>query len=205
LKFGYLGDDCEHRITVTGPDVVVPPGMEMSDAELSKWEFDLTCGTGYSLGWEKTPLDAPLVEARKTFEDEIPKGTVKTELFWARTNDDQEMLACRVISGWHMPIPKFSLTADYRFDVPQPTAGIAKGRYAGGSDSFCLPRDSVYGEDLYPRVTVEYYLPPMAISGLKSRAASMSPETHWIALRTADQEFDRISGGSVAEFLEQEI
>jgi hypothetical protein len=45
----------------------------------------------------------------------------------------------------------------------------------------------------------------MAISGLKSRAASMSPETHWIALRTADQEFDRISGGSVAEFLEQEI
>jgi hypothetical protein len=203
VKFGYLGDPCHELIVVTGPDVVLPPATEMSDEEFDRWQFDLTCNTEYSLSYQNLAVDTPLVEAEKTFEDEIPKGAVTAELFWPEARD---ALGCLVKSSWDRAIPNFSITADFKYDAPQPTdLGAVKSHMAGGSISFVLPQGSAHGKDLSPHVAVEYYLPPMFLTQMKSRAASMSPETHWLSLRTDNQEFDRIPGSVVADFLEDDM
>jgi hypothetical protein len=72
----------------------------------------------------------------------------------------------------------------------------------GGMESMFTQMSPVLGPDLYPRRPTGFALNPKILPVLRSRAASLSPEHHWIALLTDGYEFDRISGSTVAGFLE---
>jgi hypothetical protein len=200
IQFGHLEDECEQLLVITGPDVIVPPQLEMTDEQFDRWQFDLTSGTGFGLYFGETSVDAPLVEAQKTLEDIIPKGAVIADLFWARVNSDRS-IGVRIVNTWHQPIPAFSLSVDYKYETPQPSRiGDTPSRHAGGATYFA--QKSANDGMLRPNTPTEYYLHPAPFRALQSYAASLSPENFWIALRTAEREFDRVPGNVVAEFIE---
>jgi hypothetical protein len=60
------------------------------------------------------------------------------------------------------------------------------------------------GNDLAQRVPVGYRLPPDFFQAIQSWVASMSPECYWIALQTDGEEFDRVPGQDVADFLDSD-
>jgi hypothetical protein len=67
--------------------MVMPPADEMTDEELGRSEFALVNGTGFSYSLAGAPTDAPLVEAKRTHEDVIPRGAVAAELRWAQNGE----------------------------------------------------------------------------------------------------------------------
>jgi hypothetical protein len=111
----------------------------------------------------------------------------------------------RVTNEWDQAIPRFSLSTDYHYDAPQPEQmGTVPAQVFEGNDSIFSPMGPTMGGDLGPRMTLSFYLDPRVIDALRSRAASLSTDSHWIALRTDGYEFDRVPGKVVAEFLERE-
>jgi hypothetical protein len=57
---------------------------------------------------------------------------------------------------------------------------------------------------LWPNHPQDFFLDPRVMPLLRNRAAALSTESHWIAFRTDGQEFDRIHGSVVSEFLDSE-
>jgi hypothetical protein len=205
VKYGPLSDDFVRLLTLHGPEMIIPPDREMTEQELSEWEFRLVTGTGFYGSMQTTPEDAPLVEAKRTYEDQIPKGSVSTELFWADIEGGIRMLAVRVTNGWKRPVPTFSISADYRYDAPQPEqVGHTQAHVLSDSERMFRPLGVSFQGELWPRMTAEFALDPTALNCLQSRAASMSAETYWFALRTDGQEFDRIPGQVVGAFLDED-
>jgi hypothetical protein len=201
LEYGYLGDDCERLLVVSGPRMLIPLENEMTDEEFDSWEFELLTDSGFFQSFSNTSIDAPLVEAKRTYEDEIPKGSVKAELFWMEV-EGKRTVGVRLVSSWSRPIPGFSLSTDCRYDAPQPEQhGLVEAQVLGGSESGFHALGAHTGRDLCPRVVNEFCLDPALMPPLLSRAASLSTESHWIALRTDGCEFDRIPGDVVAGFL----
>jgi hypothetical protein len=184
--------------------MVLPPTEEMTEEEFTRWEFEMLTGTGYSYSFTSTSLDAPLVEAKRTYEDEIPKGMVQTKLDWAENEEGERTLAVRVTNGWDQHIPNFSLSTECHYDAPQLiTVGQTEARMLGGSESMFHPI-GFGGSDLWPTMTTGYALDLQVMPVLRSRVASLSTESYWIALRTDGYEFDRIPGEIVGEFLDAE-
>jgi hypothetical protein len=205
LCYQPLGEKHLRFLTIHGPEMVLPPEEEMTDEEFDRWEWDLCCRTGFSTSMESTPLDAPLVEARRTFEDQIPPGSVRAELFWAHNDAGARTLGVRVTNEWNQPIPRFSLSTDCHYDAPQPEQMVSVPALAlGERESMFHPLGATTGGDLWPRLPVSFYLDPSVLGSLRSRAASLSTESQWIAMRTDGYEFDRIPGEMVAAFLDSE-
>jgi hypothetical protein len=202
VQYGPLDDPQGRLLTVHSPEVVIPPTGEMTHDEVEQWEFKLVSKPGFYGSMENTSVDAPLVEAKRTVEDEIPPGSVRTELFWARNNRGDRTLAVRVTNGWDRPIPRFSLATVADYEAPQPwdIRGI-DAQMLGGSETFFHPMGPVVGPDFWPGRTAEFALDTRVLPSVRSRAAALSPESHRISLRTDGYEFDRIGGGRVAEFL----
>jgi len=205
VRYGWLGEDFERLLVIHGPGMIFPPEEEMTDEEFRRWELQTANGTGYTYSVSNTPEDAPLVEAKKTYEDEIPLGSVRPELLWAENESGERTLAVRVTSEWDRLIPQFSLATDCTYDAPQPEkVGDVQTHVMGESGRVFHPMDSGQGGDLWPGVPMGYYLDLRMLSKLRSRAASLSTESHWISLRTDGYEFDRIPGEMVAAFLDKE-
>lgn len=180
VKYGYLGDDCVRMLTVHGPEMVDPPAGDMTDEEFSRWEFELVAGTGFSYSFSNTPINSALVEATRTYEDQIPKGTVQTELGWAQNEGGERTLAVRITNGWTRPVPKFSLSTECHYDAPQPEQiGSVQAQALGGSESMFYPMGPVSGSDLWPQVTVGFFLDPAVMGPLRSRVAALSTESYW--------------------------
>jgi len=203
VQYGYLGDDCVRMLTVHGPQMVIPPSGEMTDEEFSRWEFELVAGTGFYYSLSNTPISSALVEATRTYEEHITKGTVQAELAWVQNEGGERTLAVRVTNGWTRPVPRFSLSTECHYDAPQPEQiGSVQAHALGGSESMFHPMGPILGDDLWTRVTVGFYLDPAMMVPLRSRVAALSTESYWIALRTDGQEFDRIPGEVLGAFLE---
>jgi hypothetical protein len=205
VKYGPLADASTGVITVHGPGMVLPPDTDMTQEELSRWHFELVNETGYYYSIENAPVTDAVVEATRTYEDEIPRGSVRAELFWAQINAGDRTLAVRVTNGWSRQIPKFSLSTDCHYDAPQPVeVGAVQGQWLGGSESMFHPIGFKTGGNFWPGLTLEFALDPMVMGPLRSRVAALSTESYWIALRTAGHEFDRIPGERVGAFVEGE-
>jgi hypothetical protein len=205
LQYGYLGDECERVFVIRGPGMVQPPDREMTEEEFDRWQFELTAGTDYSFEHSDTPIDSPLVEVKRTYEDQVPPGSMRAELLWPQNEVGQRTLAVRVTSEWDRPIPKFSLSIDFEHETPQPERlGNVPAQSLGGSEAMFRPMRPTVGGGLWPRVPVEYILDPRVLPVLRSRVAALSPERYWISLRTDGYEFDRIDGQTVGAFLERD-
>jgi hypothetical protein len=204
VRYGHLSEDCVRFLTIHGPQMFLPPDREMTDEEFDRWEFETVCGTGFTYSYSAmTPEDAPLVEAKRTYEDTIPKGVVQTELFWFECGPGEQTLGVRVTNGWDHAIPKFSLSNECHYDAPQPQQiGQTQALMLGGSESMYQRVEGLSGSELWPRMSVGYALDPTAMQMLRSRVAALSTESYYIALRTDGYEFDRISGEVVGEFLD---
>jgi hypothetical protein len=203
VRYGHLSEESVRFLTIHGPQMFMPPDREMTEEEFARWEFETVCGTGFTYSYSNsTSLDAPLVEAKRTYEDTIPKGVVQTELAWAENGQGDRVLAVKVRNGWDQAIPKFSLTTECHYDAPQPQQmGQTQALMLGGSESMFLPI-GFSCPDLYPTMTAGYALDAMVMPMLRSRVASLSTESYYIALRTDGYEFERIPGHVVGEFLD---
>jgi hypothetical protein len=82
--------------------------------------------------------------------------------------------------------------------------GTVPGQWLGGTESMFHPMGAWTGGNLWPGLTIEFALDPMLRGPLRSRIASLSTESYWIALRTDGYEFDRIPGATVGAFLQGE-
>jgi hypothetical protein len=206
VRYGPLDDECERMLTVHGPEIVIPPAEELTNTEFAEWEARLVTGTGFHYSFSNTPITAALVEAKRTYEDQIPKGAVEAELFWAESHAGEQMLAVRVTNGWNSTIPKLSLSTECHYDAPQPEkVGTIQAAAVGGSESMFHPMGSaMMGDDLWPQTTAGFALDPRVLELLRSRVASLSTESYWIALRTDGQEFDRIPGVVLGSFLDED-
>lgn len=207
VVYGPL-DDAFQVFTFTGPSWVRPPEEEMTEAEIECWRSAMTKGTSFSFSFENTPADAPLVQAKRTYEDEIPKGSVKWELSWMQFGDDKT-IAVELRNEWDRAIPNISLSNVWQAQTPQPMKtgreGVEVAQVGGSESMYAAVRPPAGGPfDLYPGSPAVFALDPRAMPFLKSRAASLSPEYHWIALCTDGHEFDRLPGSDVAGFLEIE-
>jgi len=216
IKYGYLGDDCMHVFVVLGPRIFLPPEEELTDQEFDRLQSDLV-STGFVIReGQRTPhgVDAPLVEAKKTYEDEIPRGSVETELFWHRNDAGETTLGVRVTNRWNRTVPVFTPAVHYDNETPQPkSAGVQR---VGGDISLFHPLEPLssvvkvsgvhplHRRDLWPQCSLAFYLDHRAMPELRSYAASLSPERYWIKLRTEGLEFDRIPGDVVGQFLDAE-
>lgn len=207
VRYGPLGDECVRVLTYHSPEMLIPPEAEMTQEEFERWQYELTMRLGCAEYFAATPLDAPLVEATRTLEDAIPKGSVKSELTWARRGEDGEVtLAVVIANGWTRPVPDFSLVAAFRYEAPQSEMiGDIRAQLTGGTDAMFFPAEGGLSKELWPGQKRSYVLDPRALPSIKSRAAALSPESHWLSLRTAGQEFDKVPGAIVAQFLESEL
>lgn len=196
LRYGYLGDGAG-CLTAIGPEMVHPPAdLELSALEWKRW---LTA-RGWTLALAKTAHTAPLVEATRTVEDLIPSGAVSARLFWADTSEGRT-LGVEVCSTWGEMIPDVSLAACYRNEAPQPL-GIRAQLPGGRSHAFFHLNGGARAVALIgPRSGAAFALDPDALPALRSRAAALSPESHWLAILTGGHEFHRVPGDVVAQFL----
>jgi hypothetical protein len=204
VRYGHLSEEHVRFLTIHGPRMFLPPDGEMTDEEFARWEFETVHNTGFTYSYSPAPLDAPLVEAKRTYEDTIPKGVVRTKLFWGEFLGRRERtLGVRVTNGWNQHIPRFSLSADCHYDAPQPVQ-MGKTQVMMLIDSeLMLPITDLVGiSDLRPTITVEWFLDPRALPVLRRGVDSLSTESYYIALRTYGYEFDRIPGEVVREFLD---
>lgn len=192
-------------LTIHGPQMVFPPSQEMTDEEFSRWEFELVAGTGFYYSCGYTPLSAAIVEARRTYEDVIPKGSVRWELSWTRHEDGERTLAVRVVNGWSHQIPNFSLATVCNYETPQPMdLGTVPAQVLGGSEQMLRRLGASGDNDLWAGMTADFILDPRVMEPLGSRVASLSTECYWIALLTEGYEFDRIPGEVVGAFFEED-
>jgi hypothetical protein len=195
VKYGYLGDKCERLLVLHGQEMLIPPDHEMTQDEFDRWEQQLAYSAGYTSSASKTVQPtAPLVEAKRTYEDEIPVGAVKTELFWAQPSPDSRTLAVRVTNAWGREIPRLSLSCEDRNETAGPVH-----RAAGREERF-KPLKPFMG-DLFPHASAEFLFRSEALPLFLSRTAVLSTEQYWIALRTDGYEFDRIPGEVLEKFL----
>lgn len=210
LRYGHI-TEADRLLVVTGPQPVTPPGREFTRAEFDRWQFDLTCGTGYGirLDWSINPNKPhPAVEVSRTYEDEIPKGSVSWALAWMRSSQTHEpTVGVTVRNGWDRPIPEFCLAAafDAGMNLPVPGAPAELGLRdagAGSESAFVRVGPPIGGGDLVPHLPAAFAFSLDFYPGLRDRAAVLSPDQHWIELRTAGYEFDRIPGKAVADFLD---
>jgi hypothetical protein len=205
VEYGCLEDECVQMLTVHGPRMVFPPSQEMTDEEFSRWEFELVAGTGFYYSCGHTPLSAAIVEARRTYDDVIPKGSVRSELSWVQNEAGERTLGVRVANGWFRQIPNFSLATVCRYEAPQPVdLGTVPAQALGGSEQMFRRLGASGDGDLWAGMTADFILDPRAMGPLRSRVASLSTECYWIVLLTDGHEFDRIPGEIVGAFLEED-
>jgi hypothetical protein len=205
VRYAHLGSAGAERIlTVVGPVMVTPPAGDMTDAEFERWECQLVCDTGSRYVSDLATVDPSyLVEARHTIEDEIPAGSVRWKLYWAQDPSDARTLGVALVNQWNCPIPNFSLSADRRPESPQPESDVPPdwGLGGAGDGPRAFRRLTSGGPDLDPRVGALFASEPSLLPDVRRWAAGLSPEGHWITLRTDGYEFDRIPGARVAAFL----
>jgi hypothetical protein len=195
VRYGCLGDKCERVLVLHGPEMLIPPDHEMTDKEFELWEYQLAYSAGYtSRASRNVSVDSPLVEAKRTYEDEIPVDSVKAVLFWEQPALGGQTLAVRVTNTWAKVIPRFSLSCEDGNET------VGPGRGVSNRDERFKPLKPFMG-DLHPLMSAEFVLRPEAFPLFRSRAASLSIEQYWIALLTDGYEFDRIPGELVAKFL----
>lgn len=201
VEYGHLGSDCTEILQFTGPHVIMPPTQELTEEQLDEWRQTIA-EQGFNWFIEGVSENAPLVEAKRTYEDIIPKGSVKAELDIARNNETgQVTLAVRLKNQWRGKIPNVSVTTDHVAESPDMlNLGGITSEAVGGSETM-LPMPGNLGKDLLPDRVYGFYLDPRFFEILKTRAVAFSPESHWITLRTDGHEFDRIPGKQVATFL----
>lgn len=217
LKYGHLDEDCVRPVILKGPDVIIPPTQEMTEQEYNLWEYQRV-KAGFGIGYENTSPDDPLVVTKRTYEDVIPKGSIRTELYWVNLPDGRQTLGVRVTNGWNRMVPNFSLANSYQNNAPQPdrTGNDAKNRGSssnsmvfaamalGGSEAAYQRVGMTKDGDLAPQKTVEFTLDPRSVASFRSRTAALSPENYWISLLTDGREFDRIPGKIVGAFLDEQ-
>lgn len=205
IKYGYLGEHCSRLLTINGPAMIQPPDNELTAQELDRWEFSLTNGTGYSFAYQQTSVDAPLVEARRTIEDMIPKGSVSWRLLPMQNDNGERTFAVELHNSWHEQIPKISLASCWENETPQEVRGFPAKMAVqdlGGSD-MAFSRMTPIGLDSLPiNYPIVFLYAMNFLETLQSRIAALSPERYWISLRTEGYEFDRIPGAELAALLD---
>jgi hypothetical protein len=206
VEYGPLGDGTMLVVFGQSRCMILPPEGELTDEEYERWKHVTAAENQASIVHESTPLNAPLVEAKRTYEDVIPPGSVRAVLRWARDQAGQQTLAVEVTNEWERPIQGFFLATVCNYPQPQPMKTGNSGidfQVFSGTETMFTPMGRILGPDLYPRTPTGFALNPQVLPILRSRAASLSPEYHWIALLTDGYEFDRISGTMIAGFLDQ--
>ena len=185
IEYGPLDNLSARVLMVEGPRVLVPPSDELTDDEFQGWQRALLNDQGFSILHGKTPIDAPLVEAKRLCGEVIPPGTVRVELFWPTVESRDRTLGVRIQNSWDRDIPDFSLA------LAGPDETLVALINRRGQVSECLP----------PGVGSEYFLTPDMIDQLRGKPTSFG--TCRIVLRTETLEIDCIGGEVLAGFLKE--
>ncbi len=214
VKYGYLGN-CRRQtgrggrsiFVFEGDSIVVPPTEEMTEAETFQWERSLVETMGFaSIRRSSIDLNAPLVEAKKTIEDEIPKGSVEYKLLCTRRAEGEMLIGVELSNKWKHHIPNISVNSVWEAQSPQPMEPTGSGIVAmmvGASESAFRREPDGDHASLAPKIPALFASDQQATREMRSRAVALSPEHHWLALCTDGYEFDRIPGAIVAGFFDQ--
>lgn len=192
-------------LTINGPSMIIPPDAEMTAAELDRWEFATVHETGCSYTFEMTPGNAPLVEAHRTIEDLIPKGSVKWQFQELEDRAGRRTFGIVLRSTWRGQIPRFSLATCWENESPQIQPGMPAHlgvRELSGSESVFHRMTPIGMDALPPNIEIPFAYDARSLDSFLSRMASLSPERYWISLLTEGHEFDRIPGPQVSAFLD---
>jgi hypothetical protein len=185
-----------------GSEVLLAPTNSMTPEEFERWQFWACSSAGYSQTFDESPAGKALVEVRRTVEDEIPDGCVSADLEWEDGQSGEKVLTVKVTNGWFRPIPKLSLSVCHQGSQHYQIGSIPVEESGGSmrlqSQTF-LPDNTIY-----PGYVARFALPSLFLDSLRSQAAVMSPDDHWLALETDGREFFRVGGAELATFLESD-
>lgn len=194
LAYVPLGDR-GRLYMLRGPAMVVPPAEEMTPAEAERWVHALTA-SGYEGVCESTPTDAPLVEAVRTIEDEIPPRAVRWEF---GRSDGGAVPTITLTNDWRRAIPDVTVWFVTRAEFPRAApGGPAYLLVAGGESSLFGTRGVVLGAGRSATVAAD----PAVLDQVRDALAALSSENYWLSLRTGGREFARVSGAELAGALD---
>jgi hypothetical protein len=205
LKYGCLATGEGRLIALTGPEMILPPDREFTAEELDRWEWEIGCA-GYTRNFEVTPADAPLVEAKYTIEDEIPKGSVRWRLATFHMDDGRRTFVVELTNTWDRQVPRITLQFTWLNETPQthPTAPPQMDiRELGGSDNFFRRMTPIGLDHLPPNYPIPFTYDPRALPTLLSRVAALSPERYCVEFLTEGHVFDRIPGAELSTVLDE--
>jgi hypothetical protein len=206
LKYGYICDpEAVRLITLTGPEMILPPDREFTAEELDRWEREIGCA-GYTRSFQVTPADAPLVESKYTIEDEIPKGSVHWRLATFHLDNGESTFVVELTNTWNRQIPRVTLQFTWLNETPQthPTAPPQMDiRELGGSDNFFRRMAPIGGNDMPPSFAIPFMYDTRALPTLLSRVAALSPERYCVEFLTEGHVFDSIAGAELSTVLDE--
>lgn len=225
-------DNERQPLILRGPTIVIPPEGEMTEDEYKFWLDELTALKRYTTPpLERFDTSAPLVEAIRTYEELIPRGSIRAELEWL-DHGEQQLLCVILENTSDLIIPRVSLKTVCKADLPTEwKIGEADGQLTGSTEEMFSPvldiavlgREEVKlpearlkklrrldqslssrGKEFYAGKPKAWVLDSDFLPTIKNRAAFMSPEKHWISVMTDGYEFGRIPGDQIATFLNSE-
>ena len=186
-------------VDYVGPHAVDPPG-QMLKSDFDKWSWEMCTSGGFHErltayrqpglpNVEEIQLDAPSTQ-------ELPDMSSSLEIA-------DGALAVRLNNITSIPASSITVEFQYVNDAPQPFAGSSvQSSEVGGSLTFVGP---VHGTIPSDQGGLIYTFPSPALSMLKSRVASSSSDSYFVAICHGNTEIGRIDGATLGEFVESKL